>query len=142
MYQYAASALTEYKKELYAERGVTIRAKIAELKEKGKVTRTIPTGYRQAFKQGTKIVEIDPEKAVLVQEIFTLAVSGKYSIARIADAVYQKGLTSRTDKPLSSATIHGMLHNPIYMKGLAGAEGLVSTELFYKAQGAIGARRK
>lgn len=115
---------------------------MAELREKGEVTGTIPTGYQQVFEAGIKKVAEDPEKASLVREVFTLAAAGKYSIAKIADAVYQKGLTSRTGKPLSSATIHGVLHNPIYMKGLAGAEGLVSAELFYRAQGAIGARRR
>ncbi|WP_309707583.1 recombinase family protein [Armatimonas sp.] len=128
--------------QMYAERGVKISAKMAELKERGEVTGTIPTGYQKVFKNGRKAVEADPEKAPLVFELFSLAASGKYSIVKIADALYEKGLTSRTGKSLSSATIHGMIHNPVYMTGLAGAEGLVSAELFYKAQGAIGARRR
>ncbi len=58
---------------------------------------------------------IDPIKGPLVCEAFSLYATGDYSFDILRHELQQRGLSSKTGKPLSMSAIAAILHNPFYV---------------------------
>jgi site-specific DNA recombinase len=83
-----------------------------------------PVGYRPRRElignQDIRTVEIDPERAPLVQLAFDLYVSGDWPLSKLAEHMEAQGLTSRPTpsrppSPIRKTSIHKMLRNPYYI---------------------------
>ncbi len=138
----------EYKRRLHTEQGQLIKRGMKRKAEAGGVTGKAPLGYVNRRRGYEAWVEIDPVKGPLVQKSFELAATGSYSLRQMQTILTQRGLTARIGKPVSLSVLHQMLRNPFYA-GMVVAGGatvtgkhaaLVPPELFWKAQGALGAR--
>lgn len=70
-----------------------------------------PYGYR--YNKVKKLLEVFPEEAILIKEIFKLYLSG-YSTRRIAGELNRKGRVARAGKLFASSFIGGILKNVIY----------------------------
>src|SRR5665213_3581900 len=89
------------------------RAKIA----RGWRPNHAPIGYRND--PSTKTIVKDPDRFSLVRKIFDFALTGGYSVRRLAEEARSWGLKTRRrkrsgDKYLSVANIHHVLRNPFY----------------------------
>jgi site-specific DNA recombinase len=82
-----------------------------------------PIGYlnvreKSAGKEIAKVV-LDPERALLVRDLFRLYATGEYSLAELQATMHAKGLTSpyarRPDAPVSVSKLAEMLANPFYV---------------------------
>ncbi len=103
----------------------------------------IKFGYKTIGDKGKKIHVLDAEKAVYIKEIFELYSTGKYSIAKLADIMYEKGLRSNNGSKVSKSIIHRILKDPFYcgelwwngkFYGIGNHEPIISKELFEKVQ--------
>jgi site-specific DNA recombinase len=83
-----------------------------------------PVGYRSRRElignQDIRTVEIDPERAPLVQLAFDLYVTGNWPLSKLTKHLAELGLTSRpTPKraasPMRKGSVHKMLRNPYYV---------------------------
>lgn len=71
------------------------------------------TGYRNNTVK--KTIEPDPVTAPLIKSLFERAATGSFSIQMLGEILYAEGLRNpRTNKQLCKATIHRILHNPMY----------------------------
>ncbi|MBI3317914.1 MAG: recombinase family protein [Candidatus Omnitrophica bacterium] len=70
-----------------------------------------PYGYQ--YDKEKKLLEVIPEEAERIKEIFALYLSG-FSTQRIAGELGRKGYLTRTGKPFMSYFIGGILKNPVY----------------------------
>jgi DNA invertase Pin-like site-specific DNA recombinase/archaellum component FlaC len=93
------------------------------------------------FRQSRGKVEIIPEEAALVEEIFNLRSEG-YSYQEIADYLNSRGLKSKRGTVYHHSTVKRILHNPRYI-GLARWMGklykakhpaIINNELWEKVQ--------
>lgn len=89
------------------------RAKIA----RGWRPNHAPIGYRND--PATKTIVKDPDRFLLVRKLFDLALTGGYSVRRLAEEARTWGLKTRRrkrsgDKHLSVANVHKTLRNPFY----------------------------
>jgi site-specific DNA recombinase len=74
-----------------------------------------PLGYfNKKLESGEKIVVPDPNSWSLIKQGFTMYLSGKYSALEIADALYKKGLRSKTGKKICNSIMLHILRNPFY----------------------------
>ncbi len=83
-----------------------------------------PVGYRNVrhLDRGreTRTVEIDESCASHVEWAFEQYATGDWSLARLTDALAERGLTNRptthyAEKPLTKASVHRMLRNRYYI---------------------------
>ena len=97
-----------------------------------------------------KIIEPDPERAPLIARLFELYDSGEWSVSRLADFAYAQGLRTRKGNKVQTASLHRMLHNPIY-RGVFNWNGqeykgihkpIVSSTLWYAVQDRLAGRNK
>lgn len=101
---------------MYQERGVVIRTRLTELKEKGEATGAPPVGYRIVrLYDGTKHVEEDPVMMPLVREARELHASGRYSVRELLKIMTEKGLRSRTGKVMGVGAFWNVI-NCDYLK--------------------------
>jgi hypothetical protein len=63
-------------------------------------------------------------------------------MAEIAERLREKGWVNAEGNAVSTGTLHQILHNEIYMRGIGGAESLVDAATFYRVQGALAARKR
>ena len=132
-----------YSKNLATE---VIKGMEQKLRSGGTVYMT-PTGYVNVTQtvegQVIKTVEVDPERAFLMQWGFEAYATGRYSLRTLADILEAKGLTYRPglgkpERPIRANHLHRLLRNRYYMGKLTwkGVEyqgkhtRLVSEELF------------
>lgn len=119
-----------------------IAEKMQQHAEAGELMGAAPVGYRNIYEQGRKEVVIEEMSAALINEAFTLAATGKYSLNQIVRVVMDKGLRSRNRKPLQATGLWRILTNPFYCgqirykgKLIVGRHRpLVSQEIFEKVQ--------
>jgi DNA invertase Pin-like site-specific DNA recombinase len=71
-----------------------------------------PVGYID--NGGGNVKTPDPATAPLLRELFELYLSGEHSINSLHETMSQRGLRTRTGKPLSRRTIELILANPFY----------------------------
>jgi site-specific DNA recombinase len=98
-------------------KGMTQKAKMGGWPTKA------PIGYlnvreKSAGKEIAKVV-LDPERALLVRELFHLYATGEYSLPELQVTMHAKGLTSpyarRPGAPVSVSKLAEMLANPFYV---------------------------
>lgn len=84
----------------------------------------------------------DPLLAPLVREALELYASGDYSIRKLLNTMTEKGLVSRSGKPMGASGLHAMLTNPFYCGRVrwggelieSGHEPLIGPETFDRVQ--------
>lgn len=107
-----------------------------------------PIGYLDRGKARFK--EIDPLKGPLIRLAFELYATGRYSMLKLSDELYARGLEAETAGPLSVGSMAQILHNHFYY-GLirirrtgetfeGGHEPLVSKSLFDQVRRVIDGR--
>ena len=100
---------------------------------------------KQAGRTGF-MAEVDPQTAPLVQELFRLYATQRYSLKQVAEVVYAQGIAYRkAGKPCTPGSLEKVLKNPIYYgvfrwngtmyKGIH--DPLISQELFDATQAAF-----
>ncbi|HEX9410574.1 MAG TPA: recombinase family protein, partial [Actinomycetota bacterium] len=77
-----------------------------------------PIGYRNVRREGggrrgEALLEPD-EKAPLVAWAFDRYATGSFTLARLTEALAEKGLRNRRGSPPWVSTVHAMLRNPVY----------------------------
>ncbi len=83
-----------------------------EKAEQGEYPSHAPVGYKS--NKETHKIDVDPERASLVAELFKLYAPGNYSLQQISKWANQSGLYSRNSLRINKAGIHRILNNPIY----------------------------
>ena len=75
-----------------------------------------PLGYLNVSRpDGKRIVDADSERAPAVRRLFEMYATGRHTLKSLCKEATIMGLASRkTQKPLEIATLHLMLHNPLY----------------------------
>ena len=109
-----------------------------------------PLGYLNTRNDaGEKVITPDPERAVLVIQVFKWAASGFHSLNELAAMANAAGLTSKKGKPVQArAHIYRILRNPLYTgqflwdgEWFDGVhEPLISITLFDEVQDALARR--
>lgn len=111
---------------------ITKRKTIKGLEEKvrnGGWPAKAPLGYRNVgvgSDDSTRIVEVDPETAPLVKDMFRLYATGGYSLIRLADYLHTSGLRSCNGKRVRENKLHLMLENEFYI-GVVKWHGIQAT---------------
>ena len=108
-----------------------------------------PLGYRNVRRGGDAAVDIDPVLGPAVRDAFYLAARRGSSLRRVAAELAERGVVSRTGKPLSASTLRELLRNPFYL-GMVRFKGsltegrhaaLVCPSVFERAGRALRKRR-
>ena len=118
-----------------------------------------PIGYlnvRTRDDQGREVrtVELDPERAPLIEWAFKAYASGNWTVSQLHDELTSRGLVSlptpkRPSKPLAVSSVHRLLTNPYY-KGDVVYRGtrykgthpaLVPPEVWYQVQSVLTAHK-
>jgi site-specific DNA recombinase len=111
-----------------------------EKAEQGEWPSTAPVGYRN--NKETHRIEVDPEKAPFIRELFESYGSGNYSLEVLAEKAKSSGLFSINSMAINKAGIHRILKNPIYYgefywkgkKYQGNHEPIISRHLFDSVQ--------
>ncbi|MCI7044616.1 MAG: recombinase family protein [Spirochaetes bacterium] len=116
-----------------------------EKAEQGIYPSNCPLGYVNNHKTGG--IDVDPQAAPLVKELFERIASGSYSLAMMEEEMFAKGLRHKTrHTKIPKTTLYRMVYNPFYygefMWGHKMYKGthtpLVSKELWDKATAMLG----
>ncbi len=130
------------------------RKGLTEKAEQGLYPALAPLGYKNSEgKQNGRVLkylEIDDQRAPIIQKVFRLYATGNYSLEMITELAYKEGLRNRDGARVAKATLHKTLHNPIYYgsfiwggKLYPGSHTpLVSKELFEAVQDAFNPHNK
>ena len=76
-----------------------------------------PVGYLNAgdpTDEKKRIVIVDEQRALLIQEAFKMYVTGDYSVYEVRDALYKKGLTSTAGNRIAHSKMIEIIKNPFY----------------------------
>ena len=73
-----------------------------------------PFGYLNERRDGRSYIIPDPERALLVRNLFELYDGGEHSIKSLETYAHEAGLRGRRGGKLHGAIIHSFLRNPIY----------------------------
>ena len=71
-----------------------------------------PLGYLNDPKP--RSIVIDKKTSPLIKRLFELYATGKYSIRKLQEILYEKGLIGKKNKPLSASQTQYLLRNPFY----------------------------
>jgi len=130
------------------------RKGMLEKAEQGIYPSYAPLGYKncEAKKDGKvlKYLEVDEQRAPIIQKLFRMYATGDYSLALLTKQAYEEGLRNKRGGKVVKASIHKILHNPIYYgafrwydKLYQGSHpALVSKELFDAVQEAFEAQNR
>ena len=108
-----------------------------------------PIGYKNKLDDHSII--LDEKSAPLIRQAFELASTGQYSLSRLKQLLYQKGLRSnRAGKELGKEAMSRVLKNPIYFgefvwkgKTYKGTQTpIITRHLFDRTQEVMGFSRK
>ncbi len=118
----------------------------------------VPLGYLNKREwdgaNDIRYVEVDPERAPLIQWAFAAYAIGEWSLAALAQELKERGLRTRPtpkrpERPVRLASLHKLLKNPYYV-GVVEFRGVkyqgahptfISQETFEKVQQALTVRR-
>ena len=96
-----------------------------------------------------RIITIDPERAPLIKEMFSLYATGNFSVLKLVDVMHEKGLRTKRGNKLHVSKAVEILKNPIYVGELhwggihirkANHKPIISRDLFEKVQKIISGR--
>jgi len=73
-----------------------------------------PLGYKTIGESGHKIHVIDASVKPFIIDMFSLYASGEYSLSRLTEYLYKKGLRYKNGMGVSRSSIHLLLSNPFY----------------------------
>ncbi len=82
--------------------------------EEGHYPGKAPIGYLNVRENGRSQLAIDPERALLVRNLFELYDRGEHSIEDLATYAQQSGLRGLRGGLISVSVIHSALRNPLY----------------------------
>jgi DNA invertase Pin-like site-specific DNA recombinase len=82
--------------------------------EEGHYPGAAPIGYLNRREQGKSQLVVDPEKALLVRNLFELYDRGDHSVEGLAAYAAKAGLKGRNGGTLGKSVIHSLLRNPLY----------------------------
>ncbi len=110
--------------------------------EQGGLPYRAPLGYKTVGENGHKSHVIDPEIAPFIKELFNAYSTGLYSLHKLADYIYQKGLRNTNGNKISANMVHTYLRNTFYYgeitwngKIYSGThQGIISKDLFDQVQ--------
>jgi DNA invertase Pin-like site-specific DNA recombinase len=90
------------------------RAGMSEKAAQGILPTLAPLGYLNVGSEEKKDIAIDEVNAPFVKKMFELVASGQYSLAMLEELLYAEGLRNRNNKKVQTATLHRIIHNPMY----------------------------
>jgi site-specific DNA recombinase len=120
-----------------------VRKGMAEKAAQGVWPTKVPLGYRNiTLPSGQRTIEIDPDKATFVRQLFEWYATGRYSLQAVTRMARETGLRHHSGSPVPKASIHRMLTNPLYMGDIlwdgqryrGQHEPIISRELFERVQ--------
>ena len=82
--------------------------------EEGHYPGKAPLGYLNVRENGRSQLAIDPERALLIRNLFELYDRGDHSIENLAEYAQKSGLRGGRGGLLGTAVIHNALRNPLY----------------------------
>ena len=88
------------------------RKGMQEKAEEGEFPAYAPLGYLHNKTQ--KTIEIDPERAPIIRQMFEQYATGKFSIRRIEVQAARQGLTTRKGHRVARSSVADILKNPFY----------------------------
>lgn len=97
-------------------RGINVRRGLRTAAEKGLWPCSVaPLGYNKSKLVGEEgIVHVDPERSVLIRQVFEKVAYEKMSIYEALRWLNNEGFTTRTGKKIGYSPLQIMLHNPFY----------------------------
>jgi DNA invertase Pin-like site-specific DNA recombinase len=121
-----------------------VKKGMLEKAEQGQYPSKAPLGYKNNTL--THVIDVDPETAPFVQELFQLYATQRYSLKQLATIAYDMGIGSRkSGRPFTPGSLEKILKNPLYYgyfrwdgrlhQGIH--EPLISRELFDATQAAF-----
>lgn len=156
----AMEAITDVVNELQVRMsGADIMVKMEHKVQRGGTVGRAKLGYKNARVEFdgrlVNTIEVDPERAPLIIWAFEQYSTGEYSVAQLAAALEEQGLTTRASrkyraKPLSVSTLSRILGDPYYT-GVILYKGklhpgrhtpLISKELYLKVQDVLASRNR
>src|SRR2546425_7971706 len=121
-----------------------VKKGMLEKAEQGQYPSKAPLGYKNNTL--THVIDVDPETAPLVQELFRLYATQRYSLKQLATMAYDMGIGYRqSGRPFTPGSLEKILKNPLYY-GYFRWDGqlhqgihapLISQELFEATQAAF-----
>jgi site-specific DNA recombinase len=81
-----------------------------EKAEEGEFPAYAPLGY--LHDKPNKTIEIDPERAPIIRQMFEQYATGKFSIRRLEVQAARQGLTTQKDHPVARSSVAQILKNP------------------------------
>lgn len=107
-----------------------------------------PLGYKTTGEAGKKIHIKDEEVAPLVADMFQQYATGLYSLQKLVEAMYEKGLRTRTGSKLVKSRLADLLKDPFYYGDFrwnqvvykGKHEPLIDKALFDKVQSVLSAK--
>jgi DNA invertase Pin-like site-specific DNA recombinase len=119
---------------------------LLEKAEEGEFPAYAPLGY--LHDKADKTIEIDPERAPIIREMFEQYATSKFSLRRLEVLVAQQGLTTRKGNRLARSSVANILKNPFYTgdflwngKQYQGKHpAIIDKELFQRVRAVSGQR--
>ena len=130
------------------------RKGMLEKAEQGLYPSLAPLGYKNVELKNNgkshKILQVDDQRAPIIQKLFRLYATGDYSIVQLMKLVYDEGLRNKNGGKVGKSAIHKILNNIIYYgefkwndKIYQGTHpALISKEIFNAVQEAFAAHNK
>jgi site-specific DNA recombinase len=133
------SGFAQFDNDVRAER---TRAGMRAALERGRWTHRAPLGYLNGM-------ELDPDRAPVIREAFSIAADWSGTIADLRRRVGALGLTARSVRPVPQNTFWRLLRNPVYagvlrapgLEARGAFEPLVELDTFHRVQARMAGRR-
>jgi site-specific DNA recombinase len=142
------AAFAQFDNDVRADR---TRAGMKAALELGRWTFLAPIGYINAPRTYGKSLIPDPERGLLVQEMFRDFATGRFTQQEMLDEMTRRGLRTRKGLPVSSQAVGAILANKLYIGvvnapgyGVVGRRGdfdpLIPDDVFYRVQAILTGR--
>ena len=121
-----------------------VKKGMLEKAEQGQYPSKAPLGYTNNTR--THVIDVDPDTAPLVQELFRLYATQRYSLKQLATLAYDMGMGYRkSGRPFTPGSLEKILKNPLYYGSFrwdgqlhpGRHDPLISRELFEQVQAAF-----
>jgi len=73
-----------------------------------------PIGYLNHREAGRSYIVPDPERALMIRNLFELYDTGDWSVSRLAKYANEQGLRGKRGGKISPSVVHSVLRNPLY----------------------------
>lgn len=107
-----------------------------------------PPGYKTVGEKGHKTHIPDDDKRILVKEMFDLYATGDYSVKKLTEVMYEKGLRNANGNKIWKSRIHQLLSHPFYIGKMkwndvisdGTHDAIIDDETFSKVQSLLKSR--